>query len=60
MKIIVIGYGRLGSQFVKKIDVQAHDVVVIDKERSIFDRPDLPKSIKVFLGNAIDLDLLRD
>ncbi|MBI1982586.1 MAG: NAD-binding protein, partial [Acidobacteria bacterium] len=26
----------------------------------IFDRPDLPKSIKVFLGNAIDLDLLRD
>ena len=60
MKIIVVGYGRLGSQFVKKIDVQAHDVVVIDKERSIFDRADLPKSIKVFLGNAIDIDLLRE
>ena len=60
MKIIVIGYGRLGSQFVKKIDVQAHDVVVMDKERSIFDRSDLPKSIKVFLGNAIDIDLLRE
>lgn len=60
MKIIVIGYGRLGSQFVKKIDVQAHDVVVIDKERSIFDRPDLPKAVKVFLGNAIDVDLLRE
>jgi trk system potassium uptake protein TrkA len=60
MKIIVIGYGRLGSQFVKKIDIQAHDVVVIDKERSIFDRPDLPKSIKVLLGNAIDVDLLRE
>ena len=60
MKIIVIGYGRLGSQFVKKLDVQAHDVVVIDKDRSIFDRADLPKPIKVFLGNAIDMDLLRE
>lgn len=60
MRIIVIGYGRLGSQFVKKIDAQAHEVVVVDKERTIFDRPDLPKSIKVFLGNAIDVDLLRE
>ena len=60
MKIIVIGYGRLGSQFVKKFDIQAHEVVVIDRERSIFDRPDLPKALKVFLGNAIDMDLLRE
>jgi trk system potassium uptake protein TrkA len=60
MKIIVIGYGRLGSQFVKKIDVQAHEVVVIDRERSIFDRPDVPKAVKIFLGNAIDVDLLRE
>ncbi len=60
MKIIVIGYGRLGSQFVKKFDVRSHELVVIDKERAVLDRPDVPKSVKLFLGNAIDVDLLRE
>ena len=60
MKIIVIGYGRVGSQFVKKIDTQAHEVVVIDKERAIIDRPDAPKRVKYLIGNAIDEDLLRE
>lgn len=60
MKIIVIGYGRLGSQVVKKIDLQAHELVVIDKERSLLDRPDFPKPARVVLGNAIDVDLLRE
>jgi trk system potassium uptake protein TrkA len=60
MKIIVIGYGRAGSQFVKKIDTQAHEVVVIDKESSVLEGPDVPKGIRFFSGNAIDEDLLRE
>jgi trk system potassium uptake protein TrkA len=60
MKIIVIGYGRAGSQFVKKIDIQAHEVVVIDKESSVLERADVPKGVRVFIGNAIDEDLLRE
>lgn len=60
MRIIVIGYGRVGSQFVKKIDTPAHEVVVIDKERTALDRPDLPKSVRFLIGNAIDEDLLRE
>jgi len=60
MKIIVIGYGRAGSQFVKKIDIQAHEVVVIDKESSVLEGPDVPKGIRFFIGNAIDEDLLRE
>jgi trk system potassium uptake protein TrkA len=60
MKIIVIGYGRAGSQFVKKIDTQAHEVVVIDKESSVLEGPDVPKGIRFFIGNAIDEDLLRE
>ena len=60
MKIIVIGYGRAGSQFVKKIDTQAHEVVVIDKESSVLERADVPKGVRVFIGNAIDEDLLRE
>ena len=60
MKIIVIGYGRAGSQFVKKIDTQAHEVVVVDKESSVLEGPDVPKGIRFFIGNAIDEDLLRE
>ncbi len=60
MKIIVIGYGRVGSQFVKKIDTEAHDVVIIDRERNALGLPDAPRGAKFILGNAIDEDLLRD
>jgi len=54
MKIIVIGYGRAGSQFVKRIDTQAHDVVVIDKESTVLDAADTPKGVRFLVGNAID------
>jgi trk system potassium uptake protein TrkA len=60
MKIIVIGYGRAGSQFVRKINAQVHEVVVIDKERSVLDTPDFPKGVRYLIGNAIDEDLLRE
>jgi trk system potassium uptake protein TrkA len=60
MKIIVIGYGRLGSQFVKRIDTDSNELVVIDKERAILDRPDFPRNVRFFVGNAIDVDLLRE
>jgi trk system potassium uptake protein TrkA len=60
MKIIVIGYGRLGSQLVRKIDTKAHEVIVIDKEASILDRPDFPQDVRSIIGNAIDEDLLRE
>lgn len=60
MKIIVIGYGRVGSQFVKKIDTRAHELVVVDKERAILSRSDPPKGVKLLIGNAIDEDLLRE
>jgi trk system potassium uptake protein TrkA len=60
MKIIVIGYGRVGSQFVKKIDTKANEVVVVDRERAVLGLADLPKEVRVFIGNAIDEGLLRD
>lgn len=60
MKIIVIGYGRVGSQFIRKIDKQAHQVVVVDKERSVFERPEPEQGVRFLYGNAIDEDLLRE
>jgi len=60
MKIIVTGYGRVGSQFIRKIDKEAHQVVVIDKERSALERTDQPQGVRFLYGNAIDEDILRE
>jgi len=60
MKIIVIGYGRVGSQFIRKIDTSAHQVVVVDKERSALERGAPPQGVRFLYGNAIDEDLLRE
>lgn len=60
MKIIVIGFGRLGSQLVGKIDAEKNEVAVIDKERSILERTELPQRVRSYVGNAIDEDLLRE
>jgi trk/ktr system potassium uptake protein len=60
MKIIVIGYGRMGSQFVKKMDLEGNEVVVIDKESAIINRTERPRGVKFLVGNAIDEDLLRE
>src|SRR5690348_3116216 len=60
MKIIVIGYGRVGSQFIRKVDTTAHQVVVVDKERSALERGKPPEDVRFLYGNAIDEDLLRD
>jgi len=60
MKIIVIGYGRVGSQFIRKVDTAAHQVVVVDKERAALERASAPEGVRFIYGNAIDEDLLRD
>lgn len=60
MKIIVIGYGRVGSQFLRKVDTGLHQVVVVDKERSALERGAQPQGVRFLYGNAIDEDLLRE
>ncbi|HET7100529.1 MAG TPA: NAD-binding protein [Terriglobia bacterium] len=60
MKIILIGYGRVGSQFIRKVDTAAHQVVVVDKERAALERAKPPEGVRFITGNAIDEDLLRD
>ncbi len=59
MRIICVGYGRLGSQVVKLLDTQQHEVVVLDKERTALERHDRDLHARFLLGNAIDEELLR-
>ncbi|MFQ5663861.1 MAG: NAD-binding protein [Terriglobia bacterium] len=60
MRIICVGYGRLGAQVVKLLDTQKHEVVVVDKDRATLERRGRDLHARFLLGNAIDEDVLRE
>jgi trk system potassium uptake protein TrkA len=60
MRIIVVGYGRLGSQVVRHLDSRQHEIVVIDKERALLSKPGRDPGVRILAGNAIDPDVLRE
>ncbi len=60
MRIICAGYGRLGSQVVRLLDTQQHEVVAIDKDRAVLERQDRDSHVRFLFGNAIDEDILRE
>jgi trk system potassium uptake protein TrkA len=60
MRIIIVGYGRLGTQVVRHLDRKKHEVVVIDKQRMLLTRPGRDTDVRMLAGNAIDPDLLRE
>lgn len=59
MRIIIVGYGRLGTQVVRLLDTSQHEVVVIDKQRELLQRTDRDPRVRFLAGNAIDPELLR-
>jgi trk system potassium uptake protein TrkA len=60
MRILIVGHGRLGTQVVKHLDTSKHEVIVIDKQRGLAQKPDFDPNVKFFGGNAIDPSLLRE
>lgn len=59
MKVICIGYGRLGKPVVKLLQEKRHEVIVIDKERAAFEHHPEIDGVKFLFGNAIDEAVLR-
>jgi len=59
MRILCVGYGRLGTQVVRLLDAQNHEVTVIEKDRRALERRDHELKARFLFGNAIDQDLLR-
>lgn len=59
MHVIIVGCGRVGSELAKLLSNEGHDVVVIDKSRSSFDRLGGVFNGVSLVGNGFDLALLK-
>jgi trk system potassium uptake protein TrkA len=59
MHVIIVGCGRVGSQVAKFLSGEGHDVVVIDKNRSSFERLGETFNGITLVGNGFDINLLK-
>lgn len=59
MYVIIVGCGRVGSELAKLLSNEGHNVVVIDKAQSSFDRLGGTFNGLTMTGNGFDLDLLK-
>jgi len=60
MYIIIVGCGRVGSELAKLLSAEGHNVVVIDKSQSSFDRLGGTFNGITLVGNGFDLELLKN
>lgn len=59
MYVIIVGCGRVGSELAKLLSNEGHDVVVIDKAQSSFDRLSGDFNGITLVGNGFDIALLK-
>ena len=59
MKAVIVGCGRVGAIMAAELDAAGHDVLIIDRSQSAFDR--LPSSFRgsAVRGDGTDEDVLR-
>jgi trk system potassium uptake protein TrkA len=60
MKIVVIGYGRVGSRTVTSLVERGHQISIIDKEAARLGRASELEGVELIQGNGIDVDVQRD
>jgi trk/ktr system potassium uptake protein len=58
VKIIIVGYGRIGTQVLRLLANKNHNIIVIDKDSHILSAPKQP-GVTMVVGDAVDPDLLR-
>jgi len=59
MKIIIVGYGRVGTQVLRLLGTKNHSIIILDKNRAVLERTVEQTGVKVLIGDATDPDLLR-
>jgi trk/ktr system potassium uptake protein len=60
MRIIIVGFGRVGTQLVQQLNPKEHEVIVIDQERHLADHPLASVPTRLIIGDAIDAEVLRE
>src|ERR1044071_5377986 len=60
MRIVVIGFGRVGSRTVEALAERGHEITVIDKEAGRLGRASHFEGIELVQGNGIDVDVQRE
>src|SRR5437867_7849629 len=60
MKIVVIGYGRVGSRTVTALLDRGQQITVADKEASRLGRASRLEGVELVQGNGIDVDVQRE
>ncbi len=60
MKVVVVGYGRVGSALARELGNDGHQVTVIDSQSSRVQRAARLANVKVVAGNAVDVQVQRD
>jgi trk system potassium uptake protein TrkA len=59
MYVIIIGCGRVGSDLAKILSSEGHNVVIIDKSQSSFERLGKTFNGLTLVGNGFDLEFLK-
>lgn len=59
MNVIIVGCGRVGSELAKILGGEGHNVVIIDRNPSSFNRLGSSFNGLTQVGNGFDLELLR-
>src|ERR1044071_228126 len=60
MKIVVIGYGRVGSRTVAALVERGHEISITDKEAGRLGRASQLEGVELVQGNGIDVDVQRE
>src|SRR5689334_761743 len=60
MRIVVIGYGRVGSRTVGALHKDGHQLSIIDKEGTRLSAASQLEGINLVQGNGIDVDVQRE
>ena len=60
MKIVVIGYGRVGFRTVAALLERGHQITIIDKDAGRLGRATHLEGVELVQGNGIDVDVQRE
>ena len=60
MKIIIVGVGNVGSELVKKLSNENHDVIVIDRDEKALSQVVESYDVLGYVGNGVSYDTLTD